>query len=182
MRTDRFVILTVGKTHSGKTTFAHALEEQLENSIVIDQDNHAAFVNAHYLKLRPKEGPNTLKYAVTQAIVDYAVRQTDSHLILCNSNLDRRGRAELIDYFRGNAFTSLLVYFDIPEHELQIRVAESQRSKAIFRSAATFEDVLARQQSAVAPEAGESDHFITIRSSEDVPAVIARIIQRILKR
>lgn len=33
--------MTVGKTHSGKTTFAKALEQQLPCSLVIDQDNHA---------------------------------------------------------------------------------------------------------------------------------------------
>lgn len=31
----RFVILTVGKTHSGKTTFAKALEQQLRNLLVL---------------------------------------------------------------------------------------------------------------------------------------------------
>jgi predicted kinase len=177
MRTHRLVIITVGRTHSGKSTFAKALESQLENSIVIDQDNHAEFVNAHYVKLRPKEGPNTLKYAVTRTIVDYAVRQTDAHLILCNSNLARKGRTELLDYFRGNAFTTVIVYFDLPNDVLQQRVAESQRSKAIFRSASTFEEVLMRQQSREAPDARESDYYFVIRSSEQAPDVIEQINQ-----
>jgi uridine kinase len=41
----RLVIMTVGKTHSGKTTFARALEQELNNSFVMDQDNHAEFIN-----------------------------------------------------------------------------------------------------------------------------------------
>ncbi|WP_318837459.1 ATP-binding protein [Psychrobacillus glaciei] len=45
---NRLVIMTVGKTHSGKTTFAKALEEQISNSIVIDQDNHAEFLHTYY--------------------------------------------------------------------------------------------------------------------------------------
>ena len=69
--------MTVGKTHSGKTTFAKALEQQLHNSLVIDQDNHAEFINIYYKTLQPKEGPNTIKYAITQTIVDYAVNQTN---------------------------------------------------------------------------------------------------------
>jgi tRNA uridine 5-carbamoylmethylation protein Kti12 len=177
MRTHRLAIITVGRTHSGKTTCAKALEAHLDNSIVIDQDNHAEFVNAHYMLLRPKEGPNTLKYAVTHTIVDYAVRQTDAHLILCNANLAREGRTELLDYFRGNAFTTIIVYFDIPDDVLQQRVAESQRSKAIFRSASTFEEVLLRQQSSEAPDACESNYFFVIRSSEQVPDVIGHIVQ-----
>lgn len=41
----RLVIITVGKTHSGKATFARALEKQLNNSFIMDQDNHAEFIN-----------------------------------------------------------------------------------------------------------------------------------------
>ena len=44
----RFVIITVGKTHSGKTTFAKALEKELSHSFVMDQDNQAEFINTHY--------------------------------------------------------------------------------------------------------------------------------------
>lgn len=61
----RLVIITVGKTHSGKTTFARVLEEELNNSIVIDQDNHAEFINTYYKELQPKQGPDTLKYAIS---------------------------------------------------------------------------------------------------------------------
>lgn len=175
------VVVTVGKTHSGKTTFATKLDEQLQNAIVIDQDNHAAFINTYYKSLRPKEGPNTLKYAVTQTIVEYAANQTDCHLILCNSNLARKGRIDVLNYFRSKGFMSIIVYFDIPDEVLLARVAGSQRSKAIFRNASTFKDVLARQQSEsqkremAPPEEGEADHFYTVRTSEEVPAVIEKI-------
>jgi predicted kinase len=177
---NRIVVVTVGKTHSGKTTFAKQLELQLKNAVIIDQDNHASFINAYYKSLRPKEGPNTLKYAVTQTIVDYAVNQTDCHLVLCNSNLARNGRKDVLDYFRRKGFISILVYFDIPNDVLQARVTESQRSKDIFRSASTFGDVLARQQKseASAPEIGEADHlFVVSRNEEDVPMVIKKITE-----
>lgn len=44
----RFVIITVGKTHSGKTTFARELEKEFPHSFVMDQDNQAEFINSHY--------------------------------------------------------------------------------------------------------------------------------------
>ena len=43
----RLVVITVGKTHSGKSTFARDLERELENSFVLDQDNHAEFINTY---------------------------------------------------------------------------------------------------------------------------------------
>ena len=178
----RLVIMTVGKTHSGKTTFAKDLEEQLHNSLVIDQDNHAEFINTYYKKLLPKQGPNTIKYSITQTIVDYAINQTDYHLILCNSNRSRKSRLNLLESFHAKGFISVLVNFDIPDHILQARVAISKRSTTIFRSASTFEEVLIRQQAesqksdVTEPKEDEADHYFVISETKEVPSVIRSII------
>lgn len=92
----RLAIITVGKTHSGKTTFAKALEKELANSVIIDQDNHAEFLHTYYQSLLPEHGSNTIKYAITQTIVNYAVHETKCHVILCNSNRNRNDRKKLI--------------------------------------------------------------------------------------
>ncbi|WP_091177072.1 AAA family ATPase [Paenibacillus sp. 1_12] len=178
----RLVIITVGKTHSGKTTFAKALEQQLQQSLVIDQDNHADFINTYYKALLPRQGPNIIKYNITQTIVDYAVNVTPFHLILCNSNRSRKGRLDLLSHFKNKSFHSILVNFDIPDHVLQARVTNSQRSTNVFRSASTFEEVLIRQQAdshkvdVVAPTEGEADHLFVIKSADDVQSVIERIV------
>lgn len=175
--------MTVGKTHSGKTTFAKALEQELYNSLVVDQDNHAEFINTYYKSLLPKEGPNTIKYAITKTIVDYAVHQTDFHLILCNANRSRKGRLDLLAYFHTKGFTSILVDFEIPDDVLQARIAKSQRSTTVFRSASTFEEVLIRQQAeshkedVIAPEEGEANHLFVVRQTEDVQSIMRRIVE-----
>jgi tRNA uridine 5-carbamoylmethylation protein Kti12 len=176
----RIVILTVGKTHSGKTTFAKALEHQLENSLVIDQDNQAEFINTHYNNLLPKKGPNIIKYAISNTIVDYSVNQTNLHLILCNSNRNQKGRLDLLTYFKNKGFTSILVNFHIPDEVLQERVANSERSTAIFRSATSFEEVLVRQReesgNIKAPSENEADYFFVIENVDDNEVVIQKII------
>ncbi|MBR7798155.1 AAA family ATPase [Agaribacter marinus] len=178
----RLVIITVGKTHSGKTTFAKALEQQLHHSLVIDQDNHAEFINTYYKPLLPKQGPNAIKYTITQSIVSYAVQQTNLHLILCNSNRSRKDRLELLSYFQRNGFTSILVNFDIPDPILQERVIKSQRSTAIFRFVSNFEEVLTRQQAETdkedikAPLIDEADHLFVIKKEPEVQSVIQRIV------
>ncbi|MTW88026.1 AAA family ATPase [Virgibacillus dakarensis] len=180
----RLVIITVGKTHSGKTTFARALEKELDNSLVVDQDNHAEFLNTYYNTLQPKQGPNTLKHAISKLIVDYAIEQTNFHLIICNSNRTRTGRLYLLDQlFHKNEFIRILVQFNIPDHFLQTRVTQSQRSTNIFRSASNFEEVLTRQQAdslkedVVDPVEGEADHLFVIKDSGEVDSVIQRIVQ-----
>lgn len=179
---NRFVILTVGKTHSGKTTFAKALEKEMANSVVIDQDNHAEFLHTHYRNLLPQKGANTIKYALTQMIVDYAVNVTDCHLIVCNSNRTRNGRLHLLEQFRGKGFSSVIVNFDLPEHILNERVANSQRSTNILRTVSTFKEVLIRQENetnqgdVIMPIEGEADHLFVINSEEDVQLVIKEIV------
>ncbi|MCG3089757.1 ATP-binding protein [Sporosarcina cyprini] len=177
----RYAILTVGKTHSGKTTFARELEQYMSNSLVIDQDNHAAFINKHYGKLMPTSGPNTLKYTLTHTIVDYAVHETNLHMIICNSNRSRKGREELLSYFRNKGFDTIIVNFDIPDAVLQERVKRTTRGTEIFRSASSFDEVLARQQAdnynsdAAVPVVGEADDLFTIRQENDVPFIIQEI-------
>ncbi|UYO04664.1 ATP-binding protein [Paenibacillus sp. PSB04] len=179
----RLVVLTVGVTHSGKSTFAQALEGQMPNSLVIDQDNHADFINTHYRALLPKQGPNRIKYAVTQTIVDYAVNQTSYHLILCNSNRHRHARLKLIDYYRNHGFTTVVVYFDLPDAVLQERVAHSQRSTSIFSKSSSFKAVLDRQQAespdsgVIEPTAEEADHFFVIRNGDDAGDVIRQVAE-----
>jgi tRNA uridine 5-carbamoylmethylation protein Kti12 len=181
----RLVIITVGKTHSGKTTFALSLEKELQNSIVIDQDNHAEFINSYYKALQPTHGPNTLKHAISKLIVNYAIDQTDSHLIICNSNRSRKDRSYLLEeLFYKDDFIQIIVHFDIPYHVLQVRVTESQRSTNIFRGDySNFAEVLEKQETdslnedVMDPMQGEGDHLFVIKDNADVETVILEILQ-----
>nr|WP_036659299.1 AAA family ATPase [Paenisporosarcina sp. HGH0030] len=179
----RLVIMTVGITHSGKTTFAKALETEMPNSVVIDQDNHAELLHTYYQTLLPKQGHNTIKYSLTQTIVDYAVNETNCHLILCNSNRNRKGRLKLLEHYHNKGFTSILVNFDVPEHVLKERVAKSKRSTKILRTASTFEEVRTRQQNetnkgdVIAPIEGEAEHLFVIKNAVEVHSVIRKIIE-----
>ncbi|WP_078379982.1 AAA family ATPase [Sutcliffiella halmapala] len=179
----RLMIMTVGKTHSGKSTFARDLEKELSNSIVMDQDNNADFINTFYRNLQPKHGPNTLKHAISKLIVNYAIEQTNFHLIICNANRSRKGRSNLLEeFFCENEFVRILVHFDIPDDVLQFRVRNSQRSTNIFRGTYTnFEEVLVRQQEEslmediIDPMEGEGDHLFVIKDNQEVAAVIQKI-------
>jgi|SRR5699024_929886 len=179
----RLAIITVGKTHSGKTTFARALEKELSNSLVMDQDNHAEFINTYYKTLQPKQGPNTLKHAISELIVNYAKEQTNCHLIICNSNRNRKGRLYLLEeLFHKSEFIRILVHFKIPDHILQTRVTHSQRSTNIFRAASNFEEVLARQQAdsfkrdVTDPVEDEADHLFVIKDNDEADSVIQKIV------
>ncbi|PGK43546.1 CRISPR-associated protein Cas2 [Bacillus anthracis] len=180
----RLIIVTVGKTHSGKTTFARALEKELPHSFVMDQDNQAEFINTHYEKLQPIEGSNTFKHGLSKFIVDYAKEHTSLHLIICNSNRSKNGRLYLLNVlFPQNEYVRILVHFDIPDDVLYERVARSTRNTNIFRGGySSFKEVLNRQQAeslhedVVNPIENEADYLFVIRNSKDVNFTIEEIV------
>lgn len=178
----RLLIMTVGKTHSGKSTFAKDLETRVPNSIVVDQDNHAEILQTYYPVLVPQEGPNMIKYALTQTIVDYAVNETNCHVILCNSNRNHKGRMKLLDYYHEKEFVTILVNFDIPNHILEERIRKSQRSTTILRTASSFQEVLTQQNETrkdalVAPSKNEADYLFVIKNADDIESVVSKIIE-----
>lgn len=180
----RLMIMTVGKTHSGKTTFARLLEQSLENSFVMDQDNQAEFINTYYQKLQPNTGPNIFKNSLSRFIVEYAIENTKLHLIICNSNRNRISRLKLFDeLFTQEQFIRILVNFDIPDEVLLNRVKQSQRSTNIFRgSYSSFEEVLIRQQhessneDVIEPTIDEADYLFEIKDNKEVESVIQKIV------
>ena len=177
----RLLVMTVGQTHSGKSTFGRMLASRLGNACVIDQDNHAEFINTYYQVLLPKHGPNVLKYSVSETIIDYAIAHTEMLLIFCNAFRTYSGRSKLLNKFRAHGFTTVLVNFDISDEVLAARVAETQRSTAIFRSASSFEEVLARQQAetgkgdTVPPRADEANYFFNLKNNEEAQTVATQL-------
>ncbi|MBN9654217.1 AAA family ATPase [Halobacillus sp. GSS1] len=178
---NRFVVMTVGMTHSGKSTFAGMLEEKVKNTVVIDQDDHAAFLNTHYSRLVPKDGPNSIKHRMTKMIVDHAVVETDLHLLICNSNREAKARKALLEDFKRRGFSTILVYFDVPNSILETRVAETKRDPSVLRTVSSFDEVLRRQQEEslylAPPSVEEADHFFTIEEEGEVSGVLAKVAE-----
>lgn len=126
----RIVLLTVGKTHAGKSTFADRLSRLYPSFLVIDQDVHARFLNTHYQKLLPLDGPNRLKHQLTDTIVEHARRQSDLHLIVCNANLSKKQRIRFLQQFPKDQYRTILVHFDLAEEVLLARIDASIKDRA----------------------------------------------------
>jgi predicted kinase len=178
----RLAIVTVGMTHSGKSTFAALLKSQLLNSVVIDQDEHATFLNIHYGDLVPASGPNLIKQAVSNAILGYAIAHSDAHLILCNANRSRAGRRKLLARLQDAGFTSILVFFDLSEGVLRARASNSTRNRAVLRTASDFGEVLTRQvaegnvEDMATPDESEANFFLHLTDPDGATVMLQRII------
>ena len=178
----RLVIMTVGKTHSGKSTFAKLLEKKLANSVVIDQDTHAEFLKTNYQRLLPKSGTNHIKHALTKTIVEYAIQHTDCHLIISNANLNQQSRMEWLNYYHLQGFVTVLVHIDSPDQELKKRIANTRRNSLRLRTATSYMEVLTRQNKQIMngdmkiPTLEEADYLLTIANVEEVEKTIQEII------
>ncbi|WP_042470693.1 AAA family ATPase [Bacillus ndiopicus] len=176
----RLLIMTVGKTHSGKSTFAKELEKELHHSFIMDQDNHAEFINAYYKKLLPKSGANTLKNGLSKYIIDYAIEQTNLHIIVCNANRSKSSRLQLFEeFFTKEKFIRIIVHFDISDEILFKRIKESKRNTNIFRGPhSNFEQILIQQnESSANISCDEADYIFIIEDNNENNLVIQKIVQ-----
>lgn len=183
--TNRLFVMTIGKTHSGKTTFANALKQKLANSVVIDQEAHVDFLQSYYQDSLPKQGNHTMKNTMSKLALDYYIACTSTNMIVCDTHLSRAHRSTILEQiFTKNKFTRILVYFEIPEEVIIARIKESSRNISSFRSdCSTFEEVLALQKEASAqqneeyPQIDEADYIFIINDNQNQDAVIEEILQ-----
>ena len=174
----RLVIMTIGKTHSGKTTFGKQLEKELPNSIVIDQDNHATFLNTHYEKLVPTNSLNKLKIGLSQYILKYSIDNTDFNIVISSSNLSKQGRLLLFEqFFPSDDWTRIFVYFNYSNDTLQRRIAKTTRSTSIFRNKQmTFESLLVRHGEQIEPPSeNEADIIIHVNEQHSPELALKEI-------
>ena len=97
---DNYAIVMIGKTHTGKTTFAQDIVKRLNTFEILEADAVSLFLNANFPLLREidksKHGvweTPTLKLLLFQDIVKYAF-VNNLNVILANSNLSTKVRSE----------------------------------------------------------------------------------------
>lgn len=170
----RTVLLTIGPTHAGKTTFARQLAQRLPASLVIDQDLQARFLLEHYPDLVPTEGPNQIKHDLTGWLIEQAITSSVETIILCNANTSRIGRKQLLDPFSRSTFRSILVWFDLPEVTIADRLTHSKRDGREIRGDSSYYDIYQRQR-IEPPVSGEADQIVRLRSTEDVDTFLDHV-------
>lgn len=170
----RTVLLTIGPTHAGKTTFARQLAQRLPASLIIDQDLQARFLLEHYPDLVPTEGPNQIKHDLTGWLIEQAITSSVETIILCNANTSRIGRKKLLDPFSRSTFRSILVWFDLPEVTIADRLTHSKRDGREIRGDSSYYDIYQRQR-IEPPVTGEADQIVRLRSPEDVDTFLDQV-------
>ena len=181
--------MTIGRTHSGKTTFAEDLKKTLKGSVVIQTDPIAEFLAQNFPKKMYKdkeyngkfEKP-TLKLSIYKTIIHHAMMINQKTLIFANSNLYKKFRKEHIDWFREEGYKVIGVFLNYPASVLKKRVRDSGRDNSLLKTN-DFEKLVDMQRKILEkPKEDEFDLFFEIKSDEELEKMKKKIIKKIVRK
>ena len=181
-----FVLMTVGKTHSGKTTFGRELAKRLGPCCLLDSDEVADFLKAKYPDLYQadyKEGSQQptggyyLKLKIVAEIYKMAL-STDLPIIFTTSNAKQQIRQEISRLAKEAGRSTILVHFNLADDVLLARIHNSQRLGGNQDDIKSFDYFLNNIQSRrfEIPTAAEADHYFEINETVSGQQVIEKIL------
>ena len=182
---DKKLIMFIGKTHSGKTTFAKELEELKKDLLVLEADPIALFMRENFPKLRELDDKEhsgafknaSLKYRMFLLLLEFSM-SFGRTIILSNSNMYERGRKLVFKLAKKYKYKVIGVYFDFPEEFLIDRIKKSKRTTKILRVSKDFSDLIINQRTRMQiPNPEDFNQFYTIKSEEDLNNVKSNLIK-----
>ena len=179
--------MTVGKTHTGKTTFGKKLAQKIKNNVLIDtdqiaeflKDNYSNLYNTDFYKDSTKLSPSSyLKREIAYAIFKAAFK-TNLLVISTSANSTKKLRESLKNLAEKNDRKVIMIYFNLPEKILLKRIDKSKRSKNCLYHSKDFRDLLLNKQSIKFEEAdkNEADYFFEINKSADYKKVFEKVLK-----
>ncbi len=187
-KTNKKLIMFVGKTHSGKTTLANELKKENQNVLILEADPISVFMKNEFPELRENDDKEhngtfknvSLKFRTFLLFVEFAL-SLSRNIILSNSNMWREGRNLVREIARKFDYEIIGVYFDYPEDTLLDRVNISERSIDVLRTSNNFENLLINQRERMQPPLDEEfDQLYKINSESDL-LTIKEKLQNLLK-
>jgi len=179
------LIMFIGKTHSGKTSFAKELEKGNNDIIILELDPIALFMRENFPKLRELDDREhsgkfkniSLKYQTFILFVEFAMSFGRS-IILSNSNMWIKGRGFIFKLAKKFNYKVIGVYFDFPEEFLLNRIKNSKRTTSVLRVSKSFEDLIIRQRTGMEiPNPNDFEEFYIVKSENDLEIIKNKLIK-----
>jgi predicted kinase len=178
--------MTIGKTHSGKTTFGRELAQRIEPCCLLDFDEVAEFLKDKYPNLYShdyQEGTYELtsgyhlKIAVMLEVYKFALK-TDLPIVFTSANATKQIRQEISRLAKESGRTTILVYFNFSDKILLKRIKSGQRFGDDKNKINIFVNFLTNIQNRrfEIPNQAEADYYFEV--NEDI--ISQQVIERIL--
>lgn len=185
---NKILIMFVGKTHCGKTTFANEIKKKIANLLVLEADPITVFMREKFPELREADDQEhngnfnsiSLKYRIFLLFVEFAL-SLSRPIILSNSNMWIKGRSLVLELCKKFDYKVVGVYFDFSEDTLFERAKTSDRSTNVLRTSKSFENLIINQRSRMQiPEPLEFGKFLIVKSAEDLLLIKKDLIKILL--
>ncbi len=182
---NKVLIMLIGKTHCGKTTFAKELKGQVANLIILEADPIAVFMKEQFPELRGLDDQEhngnfnnvSLKYRTFLLFLEFAL-SLGRPIILSNSNMWQKGREMVFDLCKKFGYKAIGLYFDFPEELVLSRAEVSDRSLNVLRTSKSFQDLIINQRSRMQPpESSEFETLFTAKSPEELSKIKEDLIK-----
>lgn len=177
--------MLIGKTHTGKTTFANELKKSIAELIILEADPIAVFMKEKFPDLREADDKDhtgsfekiALKFRAFLLFVEFAL-DLGKPIVLSNSNMWVKGRALVLDLCKKFDYNTIGIYLDLPEDLLMERVNNSDKSKDVLRISNNFSDLVINQRSRMqVPNENEFDEFIVVKTVEELENIIKELLK-----
>lgn len=181
---NRYVLMAIGKTHSGKTTFANELISDISEGVIIETDPIALFLRETFSTLRALDldhrggfSSPSLKFLLFRTILTFALEQ-NFNVILSNSNMYENGRKDVLNIVDQYKYKTIGVYFNYSEEVLLNRVEYSGRDTKVLVVSKDFNELVVNQRTRFQPpNKDDFDYFFEITDPADLPEIKGRIIK-----
>lgn len=186
----KYVIMCVGHTHTGKTTFARKLANDVSNLVIVDNDDLAAFVNKKYsiaasspynkIKRNFKE-PN-LKFLLSRNIFKFCLR-AGLNIIQSSGNLGKDARTLIRNDAKKYHYNLITIYFNLPKSIILKRLSKTKKNIKCLLHSKNWPEVMDKQENyAQLPPSQKNTIYFEIKNNNDYKKVfkeVERLIEKI---
>ena len=178
----RYLIMCVGFTHSGKTTFAQKLKKKNKNLVIIDNDNIANFINEEYKEIvfssfnfeKKNYRDPGLKFHLSKEILIFALK-AKLNIIHASGNLGRDAQKFIEKSAKKYSYKLITVYFNFPENFILSRIRVTTKSKKCFRLSWDWHDVLKKQKIYAQLPPCSTDMYFEIKNIKDYNKTLKKL-------
>lgn len=179
MKSKKYIIMCVGYTHTGKTTFAKKLVKDVPDMVLLDGDEVAYFINDKYpqavFSKYSKSKKESLKFIIVQSIFKFCLR-AGLNMILSSGHGHKKNRVFIKKMAKKYGYELITIYFNLPRNLIMERIKKTKKDMKIFVWSKNWLQALERQDSYVEyPPSKRNTIYFEIKNDSDYKKVFSEV-------
>src|SRR3989338_2561269 len=179
----KYIVMCVGHTHTGKTTFAKKLKKEISNLVIIDNDDIGAFLNdkysvavlSPYNKVKRTFREPNFKFLISQDIFKFCLR-AGLNVIHSSGNLGKDARLLVKNNAKKYGYNFITIYFNLSKELIKERITNTTKdTKSLWRSNNWLEVMEKQENYAELPPSKRGTIYFEIQNDNDYEKVFSEV-------